>query len=176
MVRCAETPTCPYCDEELRPYGKRLRIWKKTGEVRWVAIRRLYCSRCISIHHEIPDFLVPYKHYENMVIEQAVTENSDRVEADVEESTIRRWRTWYESILYCYDRCIASINEQLKFVPRESMSDLPLSAHQKNGHSNSKKRPKLAKIVHTVVNSGFWKTTQFAFLSKNKPVKLSLSP
>jgi len=135
----------------------------------------LYCPKCISVHREIPDFLAPYKHYEIAVIEYTVTENSDRVDTEVEETTIRRWKAWYDNILICYKQCIASIREQLKLERRESKSDLPSSAHQGNGRLYGKKRPKLAQIVQTIVNNNFWGTTQFAFLSKNKPAKLSLS-
>ena len=31
-------------------------------------VRRFYCKHCHSYHNELPDCLVPYKHYETEVI------------------------------------------------------------------------------------------------------------
>ncbi|WP_307545897.1 DUF6431 domain-containing protein [Paenibacillus sp. V4I5] len=30
-----------------------------------LVIRRLHCSQCLKIHHELPDCIVPYKRYES---------------------------------------------------------------------------------------------------------------
>ena len=42
------------------------------GTRRTLRIRRLRCEECRKIHHELPDFLVPYKRYTANVVEAVV--------------------------------------------------------------------------------------------------------
>ncbi|WP_335338494.1 DUF6431 domain-containing protein [Paenibacillus naphthalenovorans] len=54
--------------------GSRKRISRNaTGEVKVLSLRRLRCTGCCKIHHELPDFLVPYKRYESTCIEEVVS-------------------------------------------------------------------------------------------------------
>ncbi|WP_302848190.1 DUF6431 domain-containing protein [Paenibacillus naphthalenovorans] len=54
--------------------GSRKRISRNaTGEVKVLSLRRLHCTGCCKIHHELPDFLVPYKRYESTCIEEVVS-------------------------------------------------------------------------------------------------------
>ncbi|WP_429472508.1 DUF6431 domain-containing protein [Neobacillus sp. B4I6] len=46
---------------------------ERSGETRVYNIRRLRCDNCGSIHHELPDFLVPYKRYESNCIEMVLS-------------------------------------------------------------------------------------------------------
>lgn len=53
----------------LRYRDSRPRIRKKEGGTKErLMIRRFRCQDCHSYHNELPDCLVPYKHYEAEVI------------------------------------------------------------------------------------------------------------
>ena len=53
----------------LRYRDSRPRIRKKEGGVKErLMIRRFRCQNCRTYHNELPDCLVPYKHYEAEVI------------------------------------------------------------------------------------------------------------
>lgn len=38
-----------------------------------LVVRRLRCTQCRKIHHELPDCVVPYKRYESACVEQVVS-------------------------------------------------------------------------------------------------------
>lgn len=60
---------CPVCQGMLRYRDSRPRIRKKEGGTKErLMIRRFRCQDCHSYHNELPDCLVPYKHYEAEVI------------------------------------------------------------------------------------------------------------
>ena len=60
---------CPVCQGMLRYRDSRPRIRKKEGGMKeHLMIRRFRCQNCHSYHNELPDCLVPYKHYEAEVI------------------------------------------------------------------------------------------------------------
>ncbi len=62
-------------------------------------IRRLRCEHCHSYHNELPDCLLPYKHYEaevvSGVIDGYVSSNDSESEDYPCEETMRRWRSWF---------------------------------------------------------------------------------
>ena len=63
------THMCPICQATLSYRDSRPRIRKKEGGVKeQLIIRRFHCKNCHSYHNELPDCLVPYKHYETEVI------------------------------------------------------------------------------------------------------------
>ena len=63
------THMCPICQATLRYRDSRPRIRRKEGGLKdQLIIRRFYCKNCHSYHNELPDCLVPYKHYETEVI------------------------------------------------------------------------------------------------------------
>lgn len=68
MIRSSKT-LCPKCGGKVVYYDSVKRIVRgKYGKKRNVRIRRMKCSKCNSIHRELPDFLFPYKHYEADII------------------------------------------------------------------------------------------------------------
>lgn len=60
-------------------------------------IRRLWCPRCKRIHHELPDFLSPYKHFISACIEKVFQKQGGTI--CCENSTIYRWRRWLRDLL-----------------------------------------------------------------------------
>ena len=69
------TAVCPICGALLCPRDSRKRIMKNYGGTcTYIRIRRMKCYACGKLHHELPDILVPYKHYAAEVIENVVDE------------------------------------------------------------------------------------------------------
>lgn len=97
-IRCKEHISCPSCGCQLRVIGSRKRKYiNKEGEKITLIIRRLKCSNCKRIHHELPDILVPYKRYESCNIEKVLTD-SDNCTVVAEESTFYRWKKWFNRL------------------------------------------------------------------------------
>ncbi len=68
MVYCGEI-RCPDCNGGLKYYDSVKRIVRtKLGKKRWIVVERLVCQNCGTIHRELPDYLLPYKHYEVDII------------------------------------------------------------------------------------------------------------
>jgi hypothetical protein len=59
-------------------------------------IRRLKCQCCGRLHNELPDFIQPYKRYTSDVIEAVL--DDDTSASPAENSTIKRWRKWFNRI------------------------------------------------------------------------------
>lgn len=97
---------CPICGYQLDYYGRVKRIIRtKRGATQFIYIRRLRCKHCFSIHRELPDDLLPYKHYESEiifgVIEGLISCDTLGFEDYPSEETMRRWLTQKMRI---YDR------------------------------------------------------------------------
>lgn len=69
MVRESES-LCPLCGGELKYFGHVKRIMKTgSGHSKWIDIRRLRCIKCGTIHRELPNSLMLYKHYSSDIIQ-----------------------------------------------------------------------------------------------------------
>jgi hypothetical protein len=95
---------CPICHSYLNYRDSRIRIRKKEGGIKErLMIRRFYCKNCHSYHHELPDCLVPYKHYEAEVISGVLDEVILSDDLDSEDypsfSTMLRWMQWFRENL-----------------------------------------------------------------------------
>ncbi len=65
------------------------------GERRTYRIRRLRCMECGLIHQELPDFMMPFKHYESKVIEKEIDGGQDHCPAP--PTTRQRWLLFFRS-------------------------------------------------------------------------------
>lgn len=66
VLRMINVPSsfCPECGERLVSRDSRLRTFLDAdGERHFLRHRRLICRKCGRIHSELPDFIVPEKHY-----------------------------------------------------------------------------------------------------------------
>lgn len=98
-IRCKEKMLCPCCRCTLKVIGSRKRKYiNSLGEKITLIIRRLKCTNCKKIHHELPDILVPYKHYDSECIENVITGLHKNTVA-AEDSTIYRWKKWIRRLL-----------------------------------------------------------------------------
>lgn len=80
---------------------KRRRIKREAGGKKtWLIINRLKCTNkeCGKLHCELPDCLVPYKHYEVELIEDVIdgVRTSDDLETEDYpcEGTMNHWKWW----------------------------------------------------------------------------------
>lgn len=81
---------CPCCHGSVRVRdSKRRQLIFSENEIHVFQLRRLKCQVCGALHLEIPDIIIPHKHYSREVIEKALHDRPDNCPA--ENSTIYRW-------------------------------------------------------------------------------------
>lgn len=95
---------CPVCQGTLHYRDSRPRIRKKEGGTKeQLMIRRFRCQNCHAYHNELPDCLVPYKHYEAEAIAGVLDEVILPDDLDSEDypsfSTMLRWLQWFRENL-----------------------------------------------------------------------------
>ena len=71
-------------------------LFKNEEEKLILVIRRLYCTNCKRIHHELPDCIVPYKRYSAEIIENIVNGHTKDVPCPAE--CVNRLRNWWEAV------------------------------------------------------------------------------
>jgi hypothetical protein len=135
------------------------------GECRLLVIRRLRCSQCRQIHHELPDCVVPYKRYESACIEQVVSEPEALSTVEADDATLQRWKRWFREHNMYFLGCLRSIAIRFQQDPVEKLSIPSQSVHHRIGHYVGDAPGWLARVVRPVVNSNLWLHTRFAFLS-----------
>jgi len=113
------------------------------GEKKTLVIRRLRCTSCRTIHHELPDVIIPYKRHSAGTLEKIIS--GDTAGLSCESSTIRRIKRWWETGRQYFESVLASLREKYGVV----FSVCP--------------SPK--EIVRAVVNANLWVHTRSAFLS-----------
>jgi len=86
---------CPHCSGALVVQSCYRRHFKdEQGERNYGWIAQGHCGICDKYLSLIPDFLMPYKHYETAVIERAIERDeakSGLSDCAADDSTIRRW-------------------------------------------------------------------------------------
>ena len=163
-VRAEEHVPCPCCFERLKVIGSRPRKFvTKAGEKKILIVRRLRCSNCKKIHHELPDILVPYKCYECSSIE-TVIDNVDNIDVAADDSTIYRWKCWFNCILKYLVNCIQAILVQHKHKPL-CLSKTELIPLKKLKCYTGDAVGWLSRIVKPIVNSNLWVQTRSALMS-----------
>jgi len=166
FVRCAEVVPCPCCGETLVVIGSRQRkLAGGGGEHRLLVIRRLRCTDCRKIHHELPDCIVPYKRYESSCIEEVVEEPESPPAIAADDATLRRWRNWFHELSPYLLGALRSIALRFHPDPAEEPSVPSQSAHQRIGQLVGEAPGWLGRIVRPVVNVHLWVHTRSAFLS-----------
>lgn len=166
FVRCAEMVPSPCCGGELKVIGSRKRkLTSESGESRVLVVRRLRCTQCRKIHHELPDCIVPYKRYESTCVEQVISKPEEASTVAADDATLRRWKNWFREQSTYLLGSLRSIAFRFHQVPVEKLSVPSQSAHHAIGHYVGDAPGWLARIVRPVVNSNLWLHTRSAFLS-----------
>ncbi|MDU2241540.1 MAG: DUF6431 domain-containing protein [Paenibacillus sp.] len=156
----------PCCGGELKVIGSRKRkLTSESGESRVLVVRRLRCTQCRKIHHELPDCIVPYKRYESTCVEQVISKPEEASTVAADDATLRRWKNWFREQSTYLLGSLRSIAFRFHQVPVEKLSVPSQSAHHAIGHYVGDAPGWLARIVRPVVNSNLWLHTRSAFLS-----------
>lgn len=139
---------------------------ERSGDTSIYNIRRLRCDHCKSIHHELPDFLVPYKRYESECIEMVLS-NPTHHDVPADESTLIRWTEWFKSSIEYWIGCLISIKLRTtqENIPLKRSSLRSETALQKIGRLVGDAPRWLDRIVRPLVNFNLWIHTRSAFLS-----------
>jgi len=133
FVMSKETDPCPICGEGLSMRGWRLRaIINGAGNKTSYYIRRLRCHKCNRLHHELPDFIVPYKRHCAQTIEAVIT---GEIKAS-EGRLVRRVRRWWCAVLPYFMGVIEALRHK----------------HEIRGSAP----PAFKEIVRAAVNSNNW--------------------
>ncbi len=150
-------PCCPYCQHPMGVKGNTKRVWwLGNGECRTLVIRKLRCSACEKGHHELPNFLVPYKRYDADTIQAVLTTPSQSCEQCVSDSTISRWRASFSSLAPYYFNALLAIFSQLNQRMTVSSKPTPLHPFLPFIHFFSPATNWLALLVQCLVNSNIW--------------------
>lgn len=144
------------------------KVIDSTGVSRVYNIRRLRCSNCRRIHHELPDFLVPYKRYGSECIEMVLT-NPDHHSVAADDSTLSRWKSWFhyyaEYWVGCLNSILLRVNQEVGSLALTSAK--AGNAPQRLGRLVGDANGWLARVVRPIVNINFWIHTRSAFLSND---------
>ena len=174
FVRNLEQISCPCCDGSLSVIGSRKRkYFSSDGNRNTLVIRRLRCRKCRHIHHELPDILVPYKRYDSESIESTL-EDSSKLAVAADDSTIGRWRSWFEANLNHFLGCLVSIATKLKKNFAENTVCSPKTRFQRVIDFVGNTTGWLARVVRSVANTNNWVHTRSAFLSGKPGCRLML--
>ena len=126
LVESSDTvPPCPICEGVLVYRDSRKRIRRKEGGAKeHLQIRRFRCRACQSLHNELPDCLVPHKHYEAEVISGVIDDVITPDDLESEDypcvATILRWLAWFRINL-------SNIEGMLRRAMKRSFTDLSTS-------------------------------------------------
>ena len=132
LIKSSAISYCPVCMEELSYRDSCKRILLQKGHERHVCIiRRMKCSQCGTLHRELPDFLVPYKHYTAEIISgvldgQVTPDDEDSMDYPCEMS-MQRWHHWLMKNTLRIDGYLRSVGHRLPGFSEELlMSGMPL--------------------------------------------------
>ena len=154
-VKSHETNVCPFCGGALKVEGSRRRSYLAyDGTKKELMIRRLRCTNCNHIHHELPDILVPYKRYDSETIENIISVNEEhKDDYPCELSTAVRIKLWFY-FLKCYFESTLEALKTMFAYDKELFADiskllplLPLRRHPAGW---------LKSLVRYIVNTGRW--------------------
>lgn len=164
MVRSLEQLPCPCCSGQLKVVGSRQRkCINALGEKMILNIRRLRCIDCKHIHHELPDMLVPYKLHVSESIEVVLNNDTSELSVVSDESTLNRWRKWFNEKADYFQGCLKSITIRYGKESVEDKSVLPKSKLQRIWHYVGDAPGWLARVVRPIANLNLWIHTRLAF-------------
>ncbi len=143
------------CSKELKHRDSRKRICRLYGGKEYhIRIRRLQCTGCGTLHNELPNILLPHKHYAAEVIENVVDEvvtSEDEITEDYPcVSTMERWQKWIFDNTAAIDGVLRSLGHRLL----DFSEDLLLSSDSLLHKLRSNGPEWLSTVMHTIYNAG----------------------
>ena len=135
FVRTNEAVSCPLCGEVLTHRSwRRRRLTDAEDNTVTLMLRRMNCTKCQRIHHELPDCVVPYKRHCTETIEAVI--NGDVKQTPCNVRTIKRLLLWWKTVASYFLNILKSLAVKYGTPP-------PVA-------------PSLASVVRAVVNSNNW--------------------
>jgi hypothetical protein len=155
-----EKLSCPCCGGGLGVAGSRMRGYvDEAGNRCAVSIRRLRCKGCGRIHHELPDFLVPYRRHCAETVERIV--DGDGGGACCESSTIRRISRWFEERAGHFLGCLESSAARLGIAVAGGAG--AGAGFPRIKASLGDRRGWLGRLVRVAANTNLWPHTRSAY-------------
>lgn len=131
---------------------QKIRIMKvRDGEKQRLLINRLRCRHCQRLHNELPDCLLPYKHYTAELIEGVLDDTFD-VDSDTypTDMTILRWLKWFATNKLRIEGYLKAIQQSLFGLSEAALSSTEsLLLKIQNGGNGW-----LSTVVRIIYNSG----------------------
>ncbi len=141
--------------------GSRNRMLiRSCGNKITLRIRRLRCKLCEIMHHELPIEVVPYKRHEAKSIE-AVLEEREPLDTPADESTLKRWRLWFDGLKAHLLGALAST--VMKSSGKIDKAPLTGDALQRIRQTVGNAAGWLGRVVQTVIKNHLWAQTRSAF-------------
>jgi len=122
---------------------RKRKVINGSGEKQTLIIRRMRCEDCRTIHHELPDIVIPYKRHCAETVEKIIIDDTDGL--NCEESTLQRIKVWWTSCFLYFESVMASLRE-------------------KHGALFSR-NPAPKEIIRAITNANLWIHTRSAVLS-----------
>ena len=127
-------------------------------------IRRLKCLHCNKIHHELPDFIVPYKRYSSDLISNVIEGNDD---TRMDPQQIKKLHHWFALRLKSFVGLVrrafkVDLNLAVSHEPDGTLSNLDWLKSCFHHHPNW-----LAHLVRLLVNLKLWPHTRSVWLSSS---------
>lgn len=108
-----EILTCPVCGSRLYSHGTCRRKVTMEGYTETHHLRVLKCRKCNRTHRELPDTIIPYKHYGRKLIGAIVAGEAKR---GYEESTRYRLMQWFRALLFLVVSSLEGQKRELCYV------------------------------------------------------------
>lgn len=113
-----EKPTCPLCGARLFSHGTCKRRVTTEDGLEIHHLRVLKCRNCKRTHRELPDTIIPYKHYGRETISTIVT---GKAKCGYEESTRYRLMQWVSALILLMASFLEKQKRQLCEVASEKI-------------------------------------------------------
>ena len=147
-------PPCPSCHGKMHYRDSRKRIMRKEGgKVCHLMIRRFRCEECRHYHNELPDCLIPYKHYGTEVISGVIDGTVTASDLDSEDypclMTMLRWIRWFRENLSNVEGYLRKVCSHLGQTNEIILSGVSLLRRIYNTYPDW-----LERIIRIIYNSG----------------------
>lgn len=139
--------------------GSRKRgLIEYNGEKKTLIIRRLRCSQCGRIHHELPNIIVPYKRYSSETVERIVSLTHEN-DYPCELSTAKRLKIWFYLLREYFENTLISLTFLYDYDKELCQEIGSLTSCLNN---STRVTGWLKNLVRYLVNSGRWLHTRSA--------------
>jgi len=157
-VISAEFLPCPTCGGSMVVHDTRERgVFRYEGDKEIYRLRRLSCRVCGKLHTELPDFILPFKHYDAQTIQATLEESPDNSCA-ADESTMARWRRSFARAQEAIAALLVSYYMRLTENSASLFDAENIMARIKAGQKHW-----LSFVMRLLINSGHRPHTCFAF-------------